>query len=240
MFDQPNPMAPKEPTLPPDNPGLVEDIFDSFEPVGAGAPLAVPPGGIVGNGINPPAGGPPAGSGLSSNNSGPFSSGSAPKAPQTRPGLIANKKFFIIGLSAVVIVVLGVGGWLAYARFFQARPEVTVNLNQAPINEAVNANQNLNLENPEANLNINGPELAGPIDTDADGLTDEEEARINTDPTSVDTDNDGLFDREEIKVYKTDPSDADTDDDGYLDGAEARAGYDPRGPGKLFSVETAQ
>ncbi|HLD20975.1 MAG TPA: hypothetical protein VJB64_02680 [Patescibacteria group bacterium] len=48
----------------------------------------------------------------------------------------------------------------------------------------------------------------------------------------VDTDQDGLTDEEE-EVYGTDPENSDTDGDSYLDGDEVAAGYDPNGPGKL-------
>lgn len=49
----------------------------------------------------------------------------------------------------------------------------------------------------------------------------------------TDTDADGLTDQEEI-LYGTDAFNADTDGDGYLDGNEVEAGYDPNGPGRLF------
>lgn len=45
----------------------------------------------------------------------------------------------------------------------------------------------------------------------------------------LDSDQDGLTDQEE-KLYKTDPNNPDTDGDGYSDGAEVRAGYDPTIP----------
>lgn len=48
------------------------------------------------------------------------------------------------------------------------------------------------------------------LDTDADGLTDEEEAVLSTNPNEIDT-----------------------DQDGYLDLAEVKNGYDPNGPGRL-------
>lgn len=73
-------------------------------------------------------------------------------------------------------------------------------------------------------------------DSDGDGLTDAQEAERGTDSMSPDSDNDGLFDGEEIETYRTDPLDPDTDGDGYLDGAEVQSGYDPNGPGKLFTV----
>lgn len=58
-------------------------------------------------------------------------------------------------------------------------------------------------------------------DTDGDGLTDGEEAKIyKTNPLSVDTDLDGLSDFDEVKKYKTDPLKADTDGDGLNDGEE--------------------
>ena len=60
----------------------------------------------------------------------------------------------------------------------------------------------------------------GPKDSDGDGLTDEEEARLGTDPFNKDTDGDGLTDGDEVKVYKTDPLNPDTDFDGLTDGQE--------------------
>jgi hypothetical protein len=71
------------------------------------------------------------------------------------------------------------------------------------------------------------------IDTDGDGLKDEEEKVLGTDINKFDTDNDGLNDFEEVKNWKTDPLNSDTDGDGYLDGQEIDAGYDPLGPGQL-------
>ncbi|MFN8359509.1 MAG: OmpA family protein [Candidatus Kapaibacterium sp.] len=57
-------------------------------------------------------------------------------------------------------------------------------------------------------------------DTDGDGLTDETEERIGTDPNNPDTDGDGLSDGDEVDDYKTDPLKPDTDGDGLKDGAE--------------------
>jgi hypothetical protein len=71
------------------------------------------------------------------------------------------------------------------------------------------------------------------IDSDKDGLTDEEEKAAGTNINVIDTDNDGLSDYEEVKIYHTNPLSADTDGDGYLDGAEVKNGYNPNGPGKL-------
>ena len=82
----------------------------------------------------------------------------------------------------------------------------------------------------EANLGTN-PLLP---DSDGDGLTDREELMIyNTDPLNPDSDADGLTDYEEIGVYGTDPLVSDSDADGYSDGEEVANGYNPLGDGLL-------
>jgi parallel beta-helix repeat protein len=58
------------------------------------------------------------------------------------------------------------------------------------------------------------------IDFDKDGLSNQKEFVIGTDPQKLDTDNDGLSDSEEINHLKTDPLRLDTDSDGYNDGLD--------------------
>lgn len=77
------------------------------------------------------------------------------------------------------------------------------------------------------------------IDSDADGLTDDEERTLRTDPKKVDTDGDGLSDYEEVKVYGTDPLKGDTDGDGHSDGAEIAQGFNPKGDGPLLPTAQA-
>lgn len=60
----------------------------------------------------------------------------------------------------------------------------------------------------------------GSLDSDGDGLSDEEESMLGTDPFNKDSDKDGLSDYEEVKIYHTDPLNPDTDFDGLLDGEE--------------------
>ena len=66
------------------------------------------------------------------------------------------------------------------------------------------------------------------IDSDGDGLTDLEEARIHkTDSQLADTDTDGLSDGLEVNEYWTLPLIVDTDGDTFLDGIEVRLNTDP-------------
>ncbi|MFH1890804.1 MAG: hypothetical protein ABIJ91_04560 [Candidatus Kuenenbacteria bacterium] len=48
---------------------------------------------------------------------------------------------------------------------------------------------------------------------------------------NIDSDGDGLTDDEENYIWATDPNNSDTDGDGYLDGEEVENGYDPLVPG---------
>jgi uncharacterized protein YkwD len=70
-------------------------------------------------------------------------------------------------------------------------------------------------------------------DSDADGLLDDEEKKLGTNPKKKDSDNDGLADYEEVNVYGTDPNNPDTDKDGVSDGDEVKMGRNPRGRGRL-------
>lgn len=71
------------------------------------------------------------------------------------------------------------------------------------------------------------------LDSDADGLLDEEEKNLGTNPQDKDSDHDGLDDYQEAKVYQTNPLDPDTDKDQMSDGDEVKMGRNPRGKGSL-------
>ena len=58
------------------------------------------------------------------------------------------------------------------------------------------------------------------LDPDADGLIDEEELQLGTDPADADSDNDRLSDGFEAREFGTNPLAADTDEDGLGDGDE--------------------
>lgn len=65
-------------------------------------------------------------------------------------------------------------------------------------------------------------------DLDGDGLTDETEADLGTDPTDPDTDDDGLGDAAEVNDHGSDPLLTDTDGDSATDGEEVNVlGTDP-------------
>ena len=59
-----------------------------------------------------------------------------------------------------------------------------------------------------------------PIDSDLDGVGDDAEITLGTDPLDQDTDDDGLSDGEEVLTFSTDPLNVDTDLDGLQDGTE--------------------
>ena len=64
------------------------------------------------------------------------------------------------------------------------------------------------------------------VDTDGDGLSDQDERRYRTDPTGKDTDFDGLSDDAEVRLG-TDPLQWDSDFDGHGDGTEIALRTDP-------------
>jgi hypothetical protein len=62
-------------------------------------------------------------------------------------------------------------------------------------------------------------------DPDADGLTNLQEFKLNTDPQLADSDGDGLKDGDEQNTHHTDPLKKDTDGDGLSDGAEVNVNH---------------
>ena len=65
------------------------------------------------------------------------------------------------------------------------------------------------------------------VDSDGDGVKDKQEVDTGTNPLNVDTDGDGLTDGEEAKL-ETDPKKSDTDGDGVSDKKEIDLGLNPK------------
>lgn len=103
-----------------------------------------------------------------------------------------------------------------------------VNLN-ANVNKNLNAifNQNTNAANANANMSVNTATNINATNTNANTNANAN-ANANTIINSalLDTDNDGLTDEQE-EIYGTDRINPDTDGDGYLDGEEVENGFNP-------------
>ncbi|MGI9254656.1 MAG: hypothetical protein ACR2J8_13000 [Thermomicrobiales bacterium] len=86
-------------------------------------------------------------------------------------------------------------------------------------------------EQPDQEQGAQQPQGAGGGgDSDGDGLTDDFENQIGTDPFNPDSDNDHASDGEEWNLGKTGPLNPDDDKDGKLDGDEIHGGTDPNDP----------
>lgn len=73
-----------------------------------------------------------------------------------------------------------------------------------------------------------GADADSSADPDLDGLDNQTEFNLGTNPTLSDSDSDGLSDSEEVNTYSSDPFDTDSDDDGLTDGNEVNThGTDP-------------
>lgn len=144
----------------------------------------------------------------------PPSGGSPPKKPNEHmlPPERKPSKSWLIRIFVIVIVlaILAIAGYFAYNRFFTgdnsgndgSTPDITV---------------------PEGNNDTQPSD----VDSDNDGLSDEEEQAMGTDQLNPDTDKDGLADGDEVNVYGSDPLQFDTDGDGFEDGQEPAFDYSP-------------
>jgi len=164
---------------------------------------------------------------------------------------IWDNKFLGVLLVVVGLAVLGGVVWAAIKLWPSRGDDVNINSNtnteanlntnmEASINTntVINTNINENLNNNTNSNTNNNDNIPVIIDSDSDGLSDEEEQQLGTDPNNFDTDGDGLIDRVEVRIYHSDPLKKDTDGDGYNDGDEVINGYDPaQGGGKrLYDV----
>ncbi len=149
---------------------------------------------------------------------------------------LAKFKGLAIGGAALVVLVLLVFG--LYSFFSQKNKSATISNDNAAAATTEDTENEATL--PSDVLPSGNTAAASQVDSDLDGLTDEEEKVLGTDPQKTDSDNDELSDREEVKIYQTNPLNNDTDGDGFMDGVEVKNGYDPKGTGKLFVLPANQ
>ena len=90
--------------------------------------------------------------------------------------------------------------------------------------------------NPNAQVQVRNIRITQSNDVDGDGLTNDEEIALGTDPRNPDTDGDGLSDSDEVHIYHTNPLLADTDGDGQSDASEIMAGTDPLSSASFFRI----
>lgn len=164
-----------------------------------------------------------------------------PEKPVAKEPFFKQYKKIIIAVLLIIIGggVLAAAGWYGY-KLVANRPDdqaaMPTDMGYVPPVDSGNNQPNADIPAVD-DVDNQLVDPAPPMDSDLDGLTDEEESMYGTNINEVDTDLDGLTDRDEVKVFKTDPNNPDTDGDGYLDGAEVRSGYDPKGEGKLLEIE---
>ncbi|MFH1582735.1 MAG: hypothetical protein ABIB72_00240 [Candidatus Falkowbacteria bacterium] len=154
-------------------------------------------------------------------------------------GWLKNKAMVFGLIFGGLIIVIG-GGYLGLKLIVKNTVPVDTELIKEEVNNNPIVPENAPTPVVEETNNVVDqpiqPTVTESVDSDQDGLTDEEEATLGTNSNDPDTDQDGLTDREEVKVYITDPLEADTDGDGYSDGEEVKNGFDPKGTGKLLDI----
>ncbi len=141
-----------------------------------------------------------------------------------------NKKFLIIALVVVLVLLAGGFAWFKYKNNTIDKP-LDSEVPQA-VSPEVMEEESQKLQNTLSDLQKVLDEKQK-TDSDLDGLGDAQEKQLGTDLAKIDTDGDGLTDYDEVQTYHTDPLKADTDGDSFGDGAELRRDYNPLGPGKL-------
>jgi len=167
-----------------------------------------------------------------------------PITPQ-QPVKPQKNKIFMIMMIVLIVVVLALAGIFAYNYFTKDSTHEETSPNESldelldlmnkekqDVDEDVDdLEQDLGgVEDPARNAShsdAGGEEDTPYLDSDNDGLSNEEEFNSGTNAYKADTDEDGLNDFEEIEIYNSDPVNSDTDGDGYKDGDEVDNGYDP-------------
>jgi Bacterial TSP3 repeat len=153
--------------------------------------------------------------------------------------IMADKnKTIVFALMLISLMIVMILGWFAYKRFFTAMAPEIVETNvvsepEKPVDKAVVEEKT---EPEPVKKSFMDNKTVTVLDSDNDGLPDDEESSLGLNPLLADTDGDGLFDKEEVKIYKTNPLSMDTDRDSFSDGKEVKGGYNPNGEGRLYDL----
>ncbi|MEM1180815.1 MAG: carboxypeptidase regulatory-like domain-containing protein, partial [Acidobacteriota bacterium] len=126
--------------------------------------------------------------------------------------IVIRGRFLSIVASSNLVDFDGLPATVLGASKFELRVEVPFGARTGPLTVGLNG--------------VTTEALLFTLDSDYDGLGDEEEVSLGTDPFNPDTDGDGLGDGDEIDLG-ADPLDADSDGDGMPDGYEVDRGFDP-------------
>ncbi len=161
------------------------------------------------------------------------------KEPRLSHGIMVTIMVVVVGF-----ILIG-SGWFVYRVFTKdtTEPEVspledvplenetpvTVPIITPPLEEVITPTSSSDAVDQEIILGES-------IDSDGDGVKDNREVEIGTNPSNWDTDNDELSDGEELLIWHTNPKSDDSDGDTYKDGTEVKAGYNPSGPGRLAEM----
>ncbi|MFC1622473.1 hypothetical protein ACFL1Y_00565 [Patescibacteria group bacterium] len=141
-------------------------------------------------------------------------------------------KILIIFFGIIVVILIGIFAYQYFSSDIQKESETN---NSSEASDGFNELLDMVIDNKDQEQNQEQQEEENPenidIDTDNDGLSDNREYDLGTNPNQFDTDADGLNDFEEVEIYGSDPIQVDTDGDGYFDGNEVENGYDPLKPG---------
>lgn len=160
----------------------------------------------------------------------PISSGAPSNTLMSQPIL---GKIILVVLLLVALGLLGFGGWWLFNRIKSSPPKVASTTKSNVVTTPPAVTTTTNSQSTKTNTVLFGSNDT--VDSDNDGLTDQEEAQLGTNPNNPDSDGDGLSDGDEVKMWHTNPLKADTDGDGFSDGMEIANGYNPNGPGKLLN-----
>ncbi len=180
----------------------------------------------------------------------PLSQAAMPQAPSVmgEENTIKEPKLsrgIMVSIMALVIAFVLLGsGWFVY-RMFTKKPanvavipvETVPALTDLGVDSVVSTTPSVDVVISTSSDAIDHEIIVGESpDTDGDGLKDEREKELGTDPNNWDSDTDNLSDGEEVLIWRTNPKNSDTDGDTYKDGSEVKSGYNPSGTGRLTEI----